>query len=658
MALPLTLGTAGGAQAAAGEGSLRPASGAFTVSGRGFGHGRGMSQWGAYGAADAGLDWTRILDFYYPGTTRASVGDSTIRVWLSADTDGDTQVLPGPGLTATVGNTRRLLPTGPLYTAWRAVPSGGTVSLQYRGAGGGWSAYALGAGPSIAFSSTSGMARVLLPGGTTKEVRGTVSSVADHTGPRGLRTVLNSTMQSYLRSVVPNEMPPSWHTEALTAQSVAARTYAASYRHTQRAKGATWDICDTVTCQVFKGVATYDATGTRYPGEHARTDAAITKSNGVVMRTPTGNFAHAEFSSSNGGWSVAGGPSYQVAKADPYDGRLSHAHTSWSVPITTTAIEKAYDVGVLRSVRITKRDGNGPLGGRVAGMDIIGSRGTKFVTGADFRAKLKLKSAWFTLDAGTPAAAPTPKATPTAGGAGRRSLITTDTAGGLWLRPPAGTGFGTAKRIGTHWHTMDTLLSVGNWDGTGGDDLVARQKSSGRLLLYPGDGRGALRNPRAISGNVSHLASLASVGDFDKDGRPDLAAVDPRSSSIVLLRGSGAGLDAPVRLSSPRGLSRVHGVGDLNRDGNADLGWTDTTGRAHVMLGNGRGGALRTVTMGRGWDQFTSVFAAGDVSGDGVDDVLALHPDGTLYRYDGNGRGGLGGRSVVLTGIRPVLVAR
>lgn len=651
--------------------SPRPASGAFTVSGRGFGHGRGMSQWGAHGAADAGLDWTRILDFYYPGTTRASVGDSTIRVWLSADTDGDTQVLPAPGLAATVGNTRRLLPTGPGYTAWRAVPSGGAVSLQYRGASGGWSAYALGSGPSISFSTTSGTARVLLPGGTTKEVRGTVSSVADATGPRGLRTVLNSTMQSYLRSVVPNEMPPSWHTEALTAQSVAARTYAASYRHNQRAKGATWDICDTVTCQVFKGVATYDAKGTRHPGEHARTDAAITTSSGVVMRTRAGNFAHAEFSSSNGGWSVAGGPSYQGAKADPYDGRLRHSHTSWSVPITTTAIEKAYNVGALRSVRITKRDGNGPLGGRVVGMDIIGSSGTKSVTGADFRTKLKLKSAWFTLDAGTPTAAPAPpaapvpkatpipKATPTAGGAAiaRRSLITTDAAGGLWMRPPSGTGFGTAKRIGTHWHTMDTLLSVGNWDGTGGDDLVARQKSTGRLLLYSGDGSGALRNPRAISGNVSHLSSLASVGDFDKDGHPDLTAVDPRSSSIVLLRG-GPSLSAPVKLSSPRALSRVNGVGDLNRDGNADIGWTDVTGRAHVILGNGRGGALRTVTMGRGWDQFSNVFSAGDVGGDGVDDVFALHRDGTLYRYNGNGRGGLGGRSVVLTGVRPVLVAR
>jgi stage II sporulation protein D len=43
-------------------------SGSFTIRGAGWGHGWGMSQYGAYGAARKGLSWKQILAFYYPGT--------------------------------------------------------------------------------------------------------------------------------------------------------------------------------------------------------------------------------------------------------------------------------------------------------------------------------------------------------------------------------------------------------------------------------------------------------------------------------------------------------------------------------------------------------------------------------------------------------------
>lgn len=671
LAVPMAFAaqSAGAAPLGTDEVTARPVSGTLTVSGRGYGHGRGMSQWGAYGAADAGLGWSQILDFYYPGTTRDSVGNSTLRVWLSADTDGDTQVLAAPGLAVTVGNTRRVLPTGPAYAAWRAIPSAGasgTVALQFRGASGGWKAYSFGGGAAATFSTTSGIVRVLMPGGGSKDVRGTVMAVAEAGAPRGLRTVLASTMQSYLRSVVPGEMPSSWHTEALTAQSVAARTYAASYRDRQRAKGATWDICDTVTCQVFKGVNTYDAAGKRYPGEQARTDAAIERSAGVVLRTAAGNFALTEFSASNGGWTVAGGPSYQVAAADPYDGRMKNTNTAWTAPVTVRAVEKAYGVGTLRSVRVTRLDGNGAMQGRVLRMDIVGTTATRTVTGADFRAKLGLKSDWFTLG-GTSAPAPISQApgvttrppTATATASDRRSLLTTDARGLLWMRQASGLGFTGGTRIGNSWNSMNALLSVGNWDGRGGDDLVARQKSSGRLLLYTGDGTGALRGPRTLTGNVAHLTQLSSTGDLDGDGRADIAAIDTRTGTLVLLRGAaGGGVAGTVTLASPRGAVALFGAGDLDKDGNNDLGWIDASGRAHIMLGDGHGAFPRTVSMGRGWNQFSSIWAAGDVDGNGTGDVFALHRNGTLYRYDGTGRGSLGARSVVLSGLRPVLIAR
>jgi stage II sporulation protein D len=40
----------------------------LTLSGRGFGHGAGLCQWGAKALADQGWDFRQILEHYYPGT--------------------------------------------------------------------------------------------------------------------------------------------------------------------------------------------------------------------------------------------------------------------------------------------------------------------------------------------------------------------------------------------------------------------------------------------------------------------------------------------------------------------------------------------------------------------------------------------------------------
>src|SRR4051794_31056871 len=58
----------------------------IAVDGHGFGHGRGMSQYGSEGAARAGLTSAQIMDFYYPGTTPGSAGGQ-VKVWITADRD-------------------------------------------------------------------------------------------------------------------------------------------------------------------------------------------------------------------------------------------------------------------------------------------------------------------------------------------------------------------------------------------------------------------------------------------------------------------------------------------------------------------------------------------------------------------------------------------
>ena len=67
----LAVGLVGTAAPAVAEEVLeRPATGAWAVEGRGWGHGRGLSQWGAQGAASVGVGAEQIVSTYYPGTAR------------------------------------------------------------------------------------------------------------------------------------------------------------------------------------------------------------------------------------------------------------------------------------------------------------------------------------------------------------------------------------------------------------------------------------------------------------------------------------------------------------------------------------------------------------------------------------------------------------
>ena len=68
----------------------------IAVDGHGYGHGRGMSQYGSEGAAQQGLTAAQIMDFYYPGTTMGSK-TGQVRVWISADRDNNTSSSPGRG---------------------------------------------------------------------------------------------------------------------------------------------------------------------------------------------------------------------------------------------------------------------------------------------------------------------------------------------------------------------------------------------------------------------------------------------------------------------------------------------------------------------------------------------------------------------------------
>lgn len=370
------------APAAAEEVFGRPADGVFAIEGRGWGHGHGMNQWGAEGAARKGVAFTKILDTYYPGTGQQTFADRSIRVLISQDDHSDVHVSAVSGLAVRdlSSGARYTLPTGP--TRWRiVVDSAGYRVQSYGSAWAGW-----GSGGRTAWTGPMQFEgptfiRLHLPDGTAREYRGVMRGVK--TGTSTLNVVNVLSREHYLYGVVPRESPASFQTEALKAQSVAARSYS-TYKMEHVSSTSTYDICSTTSCQVYGGARLISG-GQTYELEHASTTAAINATKGV-MRTYGGRAIFAEFSSSNGGWSTTGSFPYLMAKADPWDA-IASPHHYWTARLTVAQIEARFpSLGRFTRMRITKRDGNGDWGGRVKevileGVNASGAKTTVATTG-------------------------------------------------------------------------------------------------------------------------------------------------------------------------------------------------------------------------------------------------------------------------------------
>lgn len=352
-----------------------------------------MSQYGAYGAAHRGLSWKQILDFYYPHTTRAQLkANARIWVWITADSDNDLKVMPSAGLSLrdTDGHSFEL-PTGSAYTAWRVRRSGSGFALSYRNDAGKWiSTSAPLSATTWWFGDTARVVTVWLPGGARRELRGTMALVKRGSGGRTVNRLL---VDDYVRGVVPSEMPTSWATDAIRAQAVAARSYAARLQVSRHSEGG-YDVCDTTSCQVYRGYAS-TSSGHRRVFETERGNAAVDATSRTILKYGT-SVVLTEFASSNGGSTVKTGLPYQVAKLDPYDDVM--ASNTWSRTVSGSSIARAWPTaGTVQQVQVTKRTGVGRWGGRVLTIKIVGSRRTVTVSGGSFESRFGLRSTLFTV---------------------------------------------------------------------------------------------------------------------------------------------------------------------------------------------------------------------------------------------------------------------
>ena len=348
------------------------------VRGAGFGHGIGMSQYGAYGYAKKGVKWQAILAHYYTGTSLSNAPSRPVRVLLRSGASSmrfrGASVGPGgrklnPAKTYTVsaaGRRVRLRGVGTFNAPLRVKRSGGTVQLL-------------------------GTAINGVNGG---RYRGTL----EFRGSGGVTAVNSLPIDSYARGVIAGEMPSGWSMDALRAQAVAARTYALATRNT---KGGAFDLYPDTRSQVYNGVR----------GETARTNLAVRQTANKIV-TYKGKIATTYFFSTSGGRtenienSFLGSTPQPWLKSvdDPYDG-LSPKHR-WTRRFSPSSFGSRLGVpGAFRSIKVLKR-GRSP---RVVQARITGSGGSKTITGPQIRARLGLYDTWasFTTVGSSQARTPT-----------------------------------------------------------------------------------------------------------------------------------------------------------------------------------------------------------------------------------------------------------
>jgi stage II sporulation protein D len=367
-----------------------------TVSGKGNGHGYGMSQYGAYGAAKAGLTAAQITGFYYPGTALTQQGDPLIRVALTALDGGVPNLIPLPG-SSVVGSLQvsgdgKVVPL-PAAAKWRAIPGTGVINVQ-KPVGAVWGTYTSFKGAAT-FSSSQplrvafGKAKATCRRWTEATVYG---SVRHEVAAGRARTVAVMRTEQYLRGVVPGEMPSSWSAAAVQSQAIAARSYA-TFQH----KPANYyDVVDTTGDQCWEGASAH------VPA----TDTAIKATAGLV-RSVGGKPIFAQFSASNGGYTNQGSQPYLVSKADPYEAYTSNPYANWTAKVSTgplAARDGSGGLTVVTGVRVTKRRPSGAWGGRatevvVDGRTASGAAARITLTGAAFTSLFGLRSTYYNVTA-------------------------------------------------------------------------------------------------------------------------------------------------------------------------------------------------------------------------------------------------------------------
>lgn len=241
---------------------------------------------------------------------------------------------------------------------------------------------------------------------------------------------------------------------------------------------------------------------------------------------------------------------------------------------------------------------------------------------------------------------------------GTGDLLSLTPSGTLAFHQGTGKGTFSGKFSGSGWPTGITAVPFGDLNRDRCDDVLVRL-SSGALRLYKPACHTA---PKPSAPYITLGTSgwnqydvLTSPGDVTKDGRPDLIARNSATGTVYLYKGTSEGkLSARVKLYTDwKTYKKVVGAGDLNGDGLGDLLAQDRTNTLYRYYSTGNGTFTARAKVLSNWGAtYNAVVGVGDITGDGLGDLVVRDTAGNLFRNPGLGNGTFGPRVKIGSGWR------
>ncbi|MEV7611908.1 FG-GAP-like repeat-containing protein [Streptomyces sp. NPDC089799] len=254
---------------------------------------------------------------------------------------------------------------------------------------------------------------------------------------------------------------------------------------------------------------------------------------------------------------------------------------------------------------------------------------------------------------------------------GKPDLVTAIRTEGLGVFLGSGGGsFGTVTKYAAP-ETMTNRFIVSaviqDINGDGNKDVISQDARGNTALVWLGDGSGALGTGAAVEINptpgcdttgdnpcVARFPVGVAVGDFDEDGKPDLATSNANTNNVAVVIGNGDGTFSAATRFGLNGGTGPQGIGasDLNGDGHLDLVTSNnSSGTLSVLLGDGDGGFGTASSVSAGMT-FPTKLKLADVNEDGKQDAVIVAPGtpGRIAVLLGDGAGGFGTANLLSAG--------
>src|SRR4051794_7397539 len=332
----------------------------FLLDGRGWGHGVGMSQWGAEGYARHGLTYRRILAHYYPRTHVGIATPRDVRVLLLEGRDAVRVGSSAPFVAVDARGRKLHLPARSVVVDRRVALRPKKLPAPLR----------------------------VEPGGQPLQVdfAGYRGDVVVKAKPDGLMAVNVLPLDRYLRGVVPWEAPSGWRAQTYEAQAVAARSYTLATVH----PGEDFDLYPDQRSQMYGGLR----------AERSETNVAVGATAGEVLVWRDRIIPAYYFSTSGGrtssvhdAWPKAHQVPYLVSVRDPYD--YLSPHHLWPTQVLTAArVATVLHVPGVRDLRVVRNSS-----GRARAVRVLTARGWKRFSGQTIRERFHLGSTDFDVRA-------------------------------------------------------------------------------------------------------------------------------------------------------------------------------------------------------------------------------------------------------------------